>query len=77
MSKIKQEIDKYQSMYIVHKSKDNKAELVKKLLKLIEEEKIFLATRAKRTSKQSFAKPTSDYDDFIAESQKYDKTDKG
>ena len=77
MTDIKEEIDKYRSIYIVHRRKDKKAELVTKLLRLIKEEKTFLATRAKRTNHQSFAKSDNEYDDFVNEAQKYDKTDKG
>ena len=77
MPDIREEIDKYRSIYVVHRSKDKKAELVTKLLKLIKEEKSFLATRAKRTNHPSFAKPNNDFDDFVDEAQQFDKTDKG
>ena len=77
MPEIREEIEKYRSMYVVHRSKDKKADLVTKLLKLIKEEKNFLATRAKRTNQQSFAKPNDEFDDFIKESQTFDETDKG
>ena len=45
MRKIRLEIDKYRSVHVVHRSKDKKADLVKKLLNLIEMENEFLALK--------------------------------
>ena len=73
MPEIRREIEKFRSIYIVHRSKDNKPDLVTKLLKVIKQENEFLATRTKRTNQQSFAKPTSEFDEFVDQLQ----TDKG
>ena len=77
MPEIRLEIDKYRSRYVVQRYNDKKGDLVTKLLKLIKEEKKFLATRAKRTNHQSFDKPTDEFDDFVDEVKKFDETNKG